>query len=629
MAPILDQKHIAFVCRGHRQQHIRWLEGLWLNQDKGGIFPDLLAGLFVIAMTETEDIPRMRDDRYTCDLLVVGAGAGGFAAAVTAAWLGLDVILIEKCPQVGGTSAWSGGYLWIPRNFLARAAGVAEDFDVPATYLRHEAGARYDEALANAFLVQGPKMLEFFRKNTDLQFIDGNAIPDFHCRVPGSATGGRAIGSAPFDGRLLGEKIKILKPPLDLVAPFGMGIAAGADLRHFFSFTRHLASCVHVTRRVLRHALDCIVYGRGMHLVNGNALIARLLKSAERLNVRIFTSAPAESLIFENGTVVGIQARLTNELCNIRANRGVVLATGGFPHDVKRKAELFAHAPTGREHWSAAPETNTGDGLRLGESVGGDIRRDFKQAGGWAPVSLVPRKDGTIGHFPHLVERAKPGLIMVRADGKRFCNEADSYHDVMSALFALTPRGALAEAWMICDHKFLRRYGLGRARPRPFPVRPWIGKGYLKSGRTLGELAQACGIDSAALEETVRIHNDGARVGVDSHFGRGEEPINRATGEPDQKPNPCLAPIERAPFYALRVVAGSLSTFAGLRTDASARVLDSEQRPIAGLYAVGNDMASIMGGEYPAGGFTLGPAMTFGYIAAHDASGVPLDNNRS
>lgn len=580
-------------------------------------------------MADTEDIPRACDDQYTCDLLVVGSGAGGFAAAVTAAWLGLDVILIEKCHQVGGTSAWSGGYLWIPRNFLARAAGIDEDFDVAVTYLRNEAGARYDDALCNAFLVQGPKMLEFFQKNADVQFIDGNAIPDFHCRVPGSATRGRAIGSAPFDGRLLGDSIKILRPPLDLVAPFGMGIASGADLRHFFGFTHHFASFVHVTRRVLRHAIDCIMYGRGMHLVNGNALIARLLKSAEKLNVRIFTSVPAQTLIFEHGAVVGVRASLNNKLLNIRAKRGVVLATGGFPHDVKRKAELIAHAPTGHEHWSAAPETNTGDGLRLGESVGGDIRRDFKQAGGWVPVSLVPRKDRTVGRFPHLVERGKPGLIMVRADGKRFCNEADSYHDVMSALFALTPRGQIAEAWMICDHKFLRRYGLGRVRPWPFPVRPWIGNGYLKSGRTLRELAQACGIDSATLEDTVRIHNEGARVGVDPQFGRGQEPINRATGEPDQQPNPCVAPIERAPFYALRVVAGSLSTFAGLRTDASARALDSGQRPIPGLYAVGNDMASIMGGEYPAGGFTLGPAMTFGYIAALHASGVPLDNNRS
>jgi succinate dehydrogenase/fumarate reductase flavoprotein subunit len=326
---------------------------------------------------------------------------------------------------------------------------------------------------------------------------------------------------------------------------------------------------------------------------------------------------------------VGVQARIDNVLVNIQSKRGVVLATGGFPHDLKRKAELFAHAPTGREHWSAAPETNTGDGLRLAESVGGAIRRDFKQAGGWVPVSLVPRKDGSIGRFPHLVERAKPGLVMVRRDGRRFCNEADSYHDVMSALFALTPRGQSAEAWMICDRKFLRRYGLGRARPWPFPARPWISNGYLKTGQTLRELAQACGIDFAALEETLRIYNEGARIGIDPEFHRGQEPINRATGDPDQKPNPCVAPIQHAPFYALRVVAGSLSTFAGLRTDANARVLGSGQRPIPGLYAVGNDMASIMAGEYPAGGFTLGPAMTFGYIAAHHASGIPLDNNRT
>jgi succinate dehydrogenase/fumarate reductase flavoprotein subunit len=583
----------------------------------------------VMSTAENQSAPTARERQDTCDLLVIGSGAGGLATAVTAAWLGLDVVVVEKCDRLGGTSAWSGGYLWIPRNPLARAAGIEEDFEVPRSYLRHEAGDRYNDALAEAFLVQGPKMVSFFREHTSVQFIDGNAIPDFHCKTPGSAVSGRAIGTAPFDGRELGEDILKLRAPLDLVAPFGMGIAAGADLRHFFSFTHSAASFVHVSRRVFRHALDYLVHGRGMHLVNGNALIARLLKSALNLKVRILTSASAQALVFEDGSVRGARVQTKDELLAIRATRGVVLAAGGFPHDVKRKAELFPHAPTGKEHWSAAPETNTGDGLRLGETVGGEIRRDFKQAGGWVPVSLVPRKDGTIGRFPHLVERGKPGLIMVRSDGKRFCNEADSYHDVMTALFTKTPRGQIPEAWLLCDHKFLRRYGLGRVRPWPFPIRPWVHNGYLKRGRTLDKLAQNCAIDAAALKQTIRVYNDGARIGLDPEFGRGEAPINRATGEPDQKPNPCVAPIENVPFYALKIVPGSLSTFAGLRTDASARVLDAEGRPIIGLYAVGNDMASIMGGEYPAGGFTLGPAMTFGYISAHHASGVPLDNNRS
>jgi succinate dehydrogenase/fumarate reductase flavoprotein subunit len=568
-------------------------------------------------------------DSYECDLLVVGSGAGGLAAAVTAAWLGLDVIVVEKCERVGGTSAWSGGWLWIPRNPLARAAGIKETFDTPRTYLQNEAGASYDDALAEAFLVQGPKMISFFREHTSLQWIEGNAIPDFHCNIPGGATGGRAIGAAPINGRQLGEAIAMMRTPLDLISPFGMGIATGKDLYNFLNFARRPASFVHVVRRVLRHTRDLVLHGRGMHLVNGNALIARLLKSALDLKVRILTSAPAEKLIRENGSVRGAHVRIKGKLMTVRASRGVVLAAGGFPHDLKRKAELMPHAPTGREHWSAAPETNTGDGLRLGESAGGVVRRDLTQAGGWVPVSLVPRKDGTLGRFPHLIDRAKPGVIMVQSDGRRFCNEANSYHDVMSTLFAKTPAGNVPEAWIICDTRCLRRYGVGRVRPWPFPILPWLRNGYLKKGRTVDELALACGIKSSALQQTIRIYNDGAGKGFDREFSRGEAPINRATGDPDHKPNPCLAPIEKPPFYAVKIVPGSLSTFAGLRTDAKARVLDTDKRSIAGLYAVGNDMSSIMGGAYPAGGFTLGPAMTFGYIAAHDASGIPLDNNRS
>ena len=241
----------------------------------------------------------------------------------------------------------------------------------------------------------------------------------------------------------------------------------------------------------------------------------------------------------------------------------------------------------------------------------------------------MPKPDGEPGRFPHLVERAKPGALMVRRDGRRFCNEADSYHDVMQALFAATPVGEPAEAWLLCDHRFLRRYGLGRVRPRPFPIRPWLSNGYLMRGATIAELAAACGIDAAGLARTLEAYNAAAAEGRDPEFGRGETPYNRIQGAADNRPNPCVAPLGPGPFYAVRIVPGSLGTFAGLKTDAHARVLDNHDAPIPGLYAVGNDMSSMMAGRYPAGGITLGPAMTFGYVAAHHAGGVPLANNRS
>ena len=559
-----------------------------------------------------------------CDLVVVGSGASGLTAALTASSLGLDVVVVEKEAQLGGTSAWSGGWMWIPRNPLAREAGIDEPLEIPLDYLRNELGAQFDEAMARRFLEQGPRMITFLRDEAGMAFVDGNRIPDFHDKTQGAGLGGRSLCAAPFDGRKLGPRLKDLKEPLAEVSPFGMGIASGLDLKNFFDAFVKPKAFWHVTRRVTRHWLDVVLHGRGLHLVNGNALVAHLLKALDERGVRLLLNCPVGTLLQEGGRVTGVKTPQGS----ITARCGVVLAAGGFPHDLARKAALFPHAPTGQEHHSAAPLTNTGDGLRLGEQAGGHVRTDLAHAGAWAPVSLVPNKDGPAGRFPHLVERAKPGLIMVLRNGLRFANEADAYHDLMQALFKATPSGTPPEAFMICDHRFQRRYGLGRARPRPFPLWHWLRNGYLKRGRTIAALAQACGIDEAALVKTVADYNHHAAQGHDPVFHRGESAYNRIQGEADHKPNPCVAPILEAPFYAVKIVAGSLGTFAGLKTNADAQVLDHAGEAVSGLYAVGNDMASMMGGHYPAGGITLGPGMTFGFIAAHHASGVPLANNR-
>lgn len=560
------------------------------------------------------------------DLIVVGSGASGLTAAVTAAHLGMKVVVLEKADVFGGTSAWSGGWLWIPRNRLAVDAGIVEDIAEPLRYLRAELGNGFDEALCRLFLEQGPRMIDFLRDRTAVDFVDGNVIPDFH-ESEGTAKGGRSVCAKPFDGRELGARLKDLRSPLDLIAPFGMGIASGVDLRHFLNATRKPASFVHVAKRMLRHAVQTAVHGRGLHLVNGNALVARLLKSADDVGVMLLKAMPVQSLIFEDGQVAGVTAGQGQKAKVFRARRGVVLASGGFPHELARKAALFPHAPTGVEHHSAAPETNTGDGIRMGETVGGTVPV-LTNAGAWAPVSLVPRRDGTTGRFPHLVERAKPGLIMVRRDGRRFANEANSYHDLMQDLFAATPPGEPHVCWMICDHAFQRRYGLGRSRPRPFPTRQWVANGYLKKARSIGELAGQCGIDPAALVTTIEAYNRDAARGLDPAFGRGGTGYNRIQGEAEQQPNPCVAPIGAGPYYAVRVVPGSLGTFAALKTDPYARVLDGRGVPIKGLFAVGNDMSSMMAGRYPAGGITLGPGMTFGYIAAHVAAGISLDQTQ-
>ena len=566
----------------------------------------------------------MSETVHHCDLVVVGSGASGLTAALTAASFGLDVVVVEKEPQFGGTSAWSGGWMWIPRNPLAREAGIDEPLETPLTYLRHELGTHFDETMSRRFLEQGPRMVTFLRDEAGIGFVDGNRIPDFHDTTQGAEFGGRSLCAAAFDGRKLGQRLQDLKEPLAEISPFGMGIASGLDLKHFFDAFIKPRAFWHVTKRVVRHWLDVIVHGRGLHLVNGNALVAQLMAALDQRGVRLMLSCPVQALVKEGERVTGVKTPHGV----IHARCGVVLAAGGFPHDLKRKAALFPHAPTGHAHHSAAPLTNTGDGLRLGEQVGGHVRTDLAHAGAWAPVSLVPNPDGPAGRFPHLVERAKPGLIMVLPNGMRFANEADAYHDLMQALFKATPSGTPPEAFMICDHRFQRRYGLGRARPRPFPLWHWLRNGYLKRGQTIAALAQACGIDEAALVKTVADYNHHAVQGHDPAFHRGESAYNRIQGEADHTPNPCVAPILESPFYAVKIVAGSLGTFAGLKTNADAQVLDQGGQAIAGLYAVGNDMASLMGGHYPAGGITLGPGMTFAFIAAHHASGVPLLNNR-
>jgi succinate dehydrogenase/fumarate reductase flavoprotein subunit len=403
-----------------------------------------------------------------------------------------------------------------------------------------------------------------------------------------------------------------------------MGIASGAELRHFLNATRKPASFAYVTRRILRHVLDLMLHRRGMRLVNGNALVAGLAASAIDEGVRILTQRPALRLLRDDaakpsrvtGAVLGAQDSKVTEV-TVHARCGVVLACGGFPHDVARKQALLPHAPTGREHRSAASRGNTGDGLHLGESAGGVVDTSLRQAAALAPVSLVPQGDGSEAHFPHLIERAKPGLIAVTARGKRFTNEADSYHDFMQALLAATPAGETAQAWLVCDHAFIRHYGLGAAKPAPMPLGPWLKRGYLQRGATLSELATHCGIGAAALQATVARYNEQAMRGQDADFHKGETPYNRIQGDAAHGlPNPCMAPLTQGPYYAVRVVPGSLGTFAGLKVNHQAQVLDAQGQPIAGLYASGNDMNSMMGGCYPSGGITLGPAMTFGFLAA-------------
>ena len=517
--------------------------------------------------------------------------------------------------------------MWAPGNPLAHADGVHEDVEQFRTYLRAALGADYDAARVDAFLAAAPEMVRFFHEKTALTFVPGAKICDVYGGLPGAGTGHRSVAPAPVDGRTLGDDVLAkLRRQLYETSFLGMGIMAGPDLMAFLSVSRgNPRGLLHATRRFGRHVYDLLTRRRGLQLVNGTALVGRLLRSALDLGVDVrVSSAVTELLRDDDGRVTGVVATTPDGPVRITAARGVVLAAGGFPQDVARRRALFPRTPTGAEHWSLAPATADGAGTTLGESAGGRLRTDVASPAAWCPVSLVPYRSGRTGVFPHIMDRAKPGSIGVLSTGRRFVNEADGYHDYVTAMIAAAPEGEPVQSWQIADSRFVRRFPLGMAKPLPVPLLPYLRSGYLKKGRTLEELAAACGIDPAGLAATVAEFNRHARRGEDPEFGRGSTPFNRYGGDPAVAPNPSLAPLEKGPFYAVRIVPGSFGTFAGLATDARARVLDAGDSPVPGLYAVGNDQASVMGGHYPAGGINIGPAMAFGYVAGRDLAGVTV-----
>jgi succinate dehydrogenase/fumarate reductase flavoprotein subunit len=408
-----------------------------------------------------------------------------------------------------------------------------------------------------------------------------------------------------------------LAPPVPELTVFGMMLGSGKELWHFLRAFKSFESFWYVVKRFGGHLLDVVRYGRGMTLTNGNALAGRLAKAAMDLNVPVWLNSTVKSLIVEGGAVVGANVVQDGKPLGIRVRRGVVLACGGFPYDVERRKQLFPHAPTGREHFTPSPALNTGDGLRLGESVGGWVDPTIPNAAAWCPTSVTRRKDGSEGVMPHFIDRAKPGAIAVTPNGRRFTNEALSYHDFIQDLVKACKGMPEVTCWLICDHKHLREYGLGAVAPFPLPIGKHLKSGYLKKGNSLQELAKVIGVPNVALQEEVESFNRDATKGVDTKFGKGSTAYNRFQGDSLVTPNPCMAPIRQGPYYAIKIVVGEIGTFAGLLTNEFCQVLTQAREPVNGLYAVGNDAASIMGGNYPGAGITLGPALTFGYVVGN------------
>jgi succinate dehydrogenase/fumarate reductase flavoprotein subunit len=559
----------------------------------------------------------------TVDVLVAGSGAAGFTAAITARHAGLDVLMVEKDRVFGGTTAYSAGVVWLPCNEHARRAGKTDSREQALQYLAGAVGNRLDRAKAEAFVDNAAAMLAFLEVETHVRYQLMSDWADYDPDLPGGSQGGRSLLPEAFDGRRLGKRFAELRAPIPTMTILGGMMVNRDDFPHLFAMTKSARSAWHVARIVARHARDRLTHARGTRIGNGNALVARLALSAEEMGIPLRLSCPLVELLTEGERVVGAIVEQNGRRTAIGARRGVVLACGGFPADAAMRARLYGHVQAGAAHHSLPPAANTGDAIRLAEQVGGRLLTDVHQPAAWTPVSLVPQRGGGTIPFPHFIDRGKPGVIAVDHGGRRFTNEARSYHVFVPAMIEASRGRDKVACWLVADHRAVRAYGLGAAPPYPAPIGSFVASGYLKRADSLEALGAALGIDGAGLAATVAAFNGPAARGEDPAFGKGSDAYQRFNGWAAHRPNPCVAPIVEPPFYGLELVPGDIGTFAGLATDPAGRVLDGAGRPIGGLFAVGNDMASVMGGTYPGAGITLGPGMTFAWLAGRALAATP------
>ena len=559
------------------------------------------------------------------DVVVIGAGAGGMAAALTARIEGCSVLLVEKTDRVGGSTAISGGAVWAPLNAQSTRVGHPDTFEKAWTYMRNTVGDAAPAGLQEAFLRQAAGMVDYFEKHTAVRLVARSYSPDYYPDREGAAMGGRSLDPAMFDGRELGVKFRELRDPLPEFMVLGGMMITMTDAKHLLAVTRSFKSWREGMKLVLRYFADRLRgYHRGTRVVLGNALAARLFKSVLDRRIDYWLETPLQKLERIDGAVAGVTVLRQDRLLRVKARRGVVVATGGFPWGDALRGEQYPQ-PTGP--WSMSPQGNRGEGIALSRDAGAVLGQGHTNPAFWAPVSILQRPDGSVVRYPHLVwDRAKPGLMAVNRAGRRFVNESTSYHEFVRAMYRSHETVPTLPAYLICDRDFMEKWGMGLALPGGRAREHLVKAGYLHKAPTLRALGESMGIDGAQLEASAARFNAQAAQGRDDDFGKGSTEYNRYLGDGEHSPNPCLGPLRNGPFYAVEVVAGDIGTAVGIACNEHGQALDAAGNPVPGLYMAGNDMHSVMGGEYPAPGITLGPALTFGWIAGrHLAQATPDD----
>ncbi|KAA9158257.1 3-oxosteroid 1-dehydrogenase [Amycolatopsis acidicola] len=536
------------------------------------------------------------------DVVVAGSGAAGMTAALAAAHQGLSVVVIEKAAKFGGSTARSGGGVWIPNNEVLQAAGVEDTPEKAKEYLEAIVGDVVPAASREAFVDNGPEVVSFVQRHTPLRLQWVRDYSDYHPEAPGGRPGGRSVEPKPFNVKLLGDELKNLEPPYS-APPLGVPITQ-ADYRWLSLIARHPKGFL----RMLRLGLHLLSGKRQLSM--GQALAAGLRAGLVRANVPVWLNTPLSDLITQDDRVTGV---VTGDGTEVHARLGVILAAGGFEHNEEMRAK-YQRQPIGTD-WTVGAEANTGDAINAGLKLGAAV--DLMDDAWWGPS--IPL---TGGPWFALAERSRPGCLMVDAKGERFVNESAPYVEAVHAMYGPGDGpGEHIPTWLVFDQRYRNRYMFTGIGPRQKMPGRWFKAGIAAKAGSLGELAERIGVPAESLISTVNRFNGFAAAGVDADFDRGKSAYDHYYGDPRNKPNPSLGPLDVAPFYAVKIVPGDLGTKGGLRTDVHARVLREDGSVITGLYAAGNTSSAVMGHTYAGPGATIGPAMVFGYLAALHLAG--------